>query len=270
MVGDMLSGFRVLGFDLETTGLDARKERIVQYALIGSDIDGSHINLTSLVNPRKLIPVESTRIHGISDDDVRGAGSFETHAKQICDLIEGSVIVGHNVARFDWRFLELECMRAGFEPPIPRAIIDTLAIARKLRIPGKHALGPLCARFDISIDRAHTADADAGASLLLLWSMMKNYPNNFRGSIDDLEDMVIGNKLDNNMGPGIQDLEPIQGTNGRLRMSEDGVVVAFGKHRGRTLKELEKIDQRYVDWLCSPSSPIPSKIVSELVRNERE
>ena len=99
---------------------------------------------------------------------------------------------------------------------------------------------------------------------------MKNYPNNFRGSIDDLEDMVIGKKLDNNMGPGIQDLEPIQGTNGRLRMSEDGVVVAFGKHRGRTLRELEKIDPRYVDWLCSPSSPIPSKIVSELVRNERE
>jgi hypothetical protein len=68
----------------------------------------------------------------------------------------------------------------------------------------------------------------------------------------------------------MQDLEPVAGTNGRLRLSDDGVVIAFGKHKGRTLSELEKLDSRYVDWLLSPSSPIPSKIVSEFVRNQRE
>ena len=55
--GEVFSGFRVLGFDLETTGFDVRKERIVEYALVGSDVDGSHINLQSLVNPGKRIPI---------------------------------------------------------------------------------------------------------------------------------------------------------------------------------------------------------------------
>ena len=162
-------------------------------------------------------------------------------------------------------------MRAGYEVPVPRAIIDTLTLARKLRIPGRHALEPLCARYDINISRAHRADADAGATLLLLWSMMQSHPKEFRGGLDELQDMLSGNRdTSNRLGPGMADLEPVEGTNGRLRHSDQGVVIAFGKHRGRTLMELERIDKRYLDWLSSPSSPIPSKIVSELVRNQRE
>ena len=271
MVEGMLTGFRVLGFDLETTGLDYRSDRIVQYALIGSDEDGSHINQTALVNPRRSIPPESSRVHGITDEDVKGESEFSEHLPELSRLISGAVIVGHNVSRFDWRFLELECMRAGYEVPVPRAIIDTLTLARKLRIPGRHALEPLCARYDINISRAHRADADAGATLLLLWSMMQSHPKEFRGGLDELQDMLSGNRdTSNRLGPGMADLEPVEGTNGRLRHSDQGVVIAFGKHRGRTLMELERIAKRYLDWLSSPSSPIPSKIVSELVRNQRE
>lgn len=271
MVGGMLAGYRVLGFDLETTGLDPRSDRIVQFALIGSDEDGSHINHTSLVDPRREIPTSSTRVHGITDEDVKGAGEFAEHLPELSRLISGAVIVGHNVTRFDWRFLELECMRAGYEVPVPRAIIDTLTLARKLRIPGRHALSPLCARYDIRITRAHTADADAGATLLLLWSMMQSHPNSFRGGLDDLQDMLSGNRGESSrLGPGMADLEPVEGTNGRLRHSENGVVIAFGKHKGRTLAELETLDKRYLDWLASPSSPIPSKTVSELLRSQRE
>ena len=115
MVEGMLTGFRVLGFDLETTGLDYRSDRIVQYALIGSDEDGSHINQTALVNPRRSIPPESSRVHGITDEDVKGESEFSEHLPELSRLISGAVIVGHNVSRFDWRFLELECMRAGYE-----------------------------------------------------------------------------------------------------------------------------------------------------------
>ena len=75
----VFAGFRVLGFDLETTGFDMRKERIVEYALVGSDIDGSHINLQSLVNPGKRIPVDSTNVHGIKNSDVKNSGEFSQH-----------------------------------------------------------------------------------------------------------------------------------------------------------------------------------------------
>ncbi|MFL2498527.1 MAG: PolC-type DNA polymerase III [Candidatus Thalassarchaeum sp.] len=186
MSGTLLTGYRVLGFDLETTGFDHRKDRIVQYALVGSDTDGRHINLQSLVNPRVKIPPETTRVHGITNDDVRGMGEFSEHVNEISSLVDGSIIVGHNVLQFDWRFLEVECIRAGVEAPIPKGMIDTLVLARRLRIPGRHALGHLCARFGIEMSRSHQADADAGATLLLLWRMMQAYPDRFTGSIDDL------------------------------------------------------------------------------------
>ena len=188
MSGPLLAGYRVLGFALETTGFDHRKDRIVQYALVGSDTDGTHINLQSLVDPRVKIPPETTRVHGISNDDVKGMGEFSQHVNEIISMIDDSIIVGHNVIRFDWRFLEVECMRAGVETPIPKGIIDTLVLARRLRIPGRHTLGHLCARFGIEMSRAHQADADAGATLLLLWRMMRAYPDRLTGSIDDLLD----------------------------------------------------------------------------------
>tara|TARA_B100000029_G_scaffold190391_1_gene188245 strand:+ start:1362 stop:1967 length:606 start_codon:yes stop_codon:yes gene_type:complete len=186
MSGVLLAGYRVLGFDLETTGFDHRKDRIVQYALVGSDIDGSHINLESLVDPRVKIPPETTKVHGITNEDVKGMGDFSQHANKISSMVEDSIIVGHNVLRFDWRFLEVECVRAGMEAPIPRGIIDTLVLARRLRVPGRHTLGHLCSRFGIEMTSSHRADVDAGATLMLLWRMMQAYPDRFSGSIDDL------------------------------------------------------------------------------------
>ena len=190
MSAGMLSGYRVLGFDLETTGFDYRSDRIVQFALIGSDVDGSHINLQSLVDPRVPIPPSTTRVHGITDDDVRGVGEFNQHVADIASMIEDSVIVGHNVIQFDWRFLEMECMRVGVEAPRPRAIIDTLVLARRLGIPGRHTLGHLCERFGIGMDRSHQADVDAGATLLLLWRILQAYPRKNKESVGDLLDSL--------------------------------------------------------------------------------
>ncbi|MDP6213224.1 MAG: 3'-5' exonuclease, partial [Candidatus Thalassarchaeaceae archaeon] len=107
MASGFLDGLRVLGFDLETTGFNPRQDRVVQFALVGSDSDGSHLNLNSLVDPGCRIPVESSKVHGISDSDVRGAGVFEEHLDSMIDLMDGAVIVGHNVIAFDWRFMEM-------------------------------------------------------------------------------------------------------------------------------------------------------------------
>lgn len=185
MATGFLDGHRVLGFDLETTGFDPRSDRIVQFALVGSDADGSHLNTHSLVDPGIAIPIESSRVHGIEDGDVRGAGSFGDHIDSISRLIEGSVIVGHNVLAFDWRFMEVECSRIGRDVPEPLAIVDTLVIARRFGVPGRHKLGVLCERYGIRLERSHRADADAGATLLLLWKLMDAYPKKFKGGIED-------------------------------------------------------------------------------------
>ena len=189
----ILDGLRVLGLDLETTGFNPREDRVVQFALVGSDSDGSHLNLNSLVDPGCRIPSESSKVHGIFNDDVRGAGSFEEHVDSMSNLMDGAVIVGHNILAFDWRFVEMECIRIGREPPVPLAIVDTLVLARSFDVPGRHNLGLLCKRFGIGLERSHSADADAGATLLLLWKFMREYPGKFKGTVEEVLDS-IGNR----------------------------------------------------------------------------
>ena len=179
--------------DLETTGFNPREDRVVQFALVGSDSDGSHLNLNSLVDPGCSIPSESSKVHGIFNDDVRGAGSFEEHVDSMSNLMDGAVIVGHNVLAFDWRFVEMECIRIGREAPVPLAIVDTLVLARSFDVPGRHNLGMLCKRFGIGLERSHSADADAGATLLLLWKFMREYPGKFKGTVEEVLDS-IGNR----------------------------------------------------------------------------
>tara|TARA_Y100001934_G_scaffold5152_1_gene7218 strand:+ start:7100 stop:7756 length:657 start_codon:yes stop_codon:yes gene_type:complete len=189
----ILDGLRVLALDLETTGFNPREDRVVQFALVGSDSDGSHLNLNSLVDPGCRIPSESSKVHGIFNDDVRGAGSFEEHVDSMSNLMDGAVIVGHNVLAFDWRFVEMECIRIGREAPVPLAIVDTLVLARSFDVPGRHNLGMLCKRFGIGLERSHSADADAGATLLLLWKFMREYPGKFKGTVEEVLDS-IGNR----------------------------------------------------------------------------
>ena len=99
MVEDTFSGFRVLAFDLETTGLDTRRARIVQYALVGSDSEGEIISVNKIIDPTCKIPTDASSVHGIYNEDVKGQGPFAKHAEQIHDLIDGSVIIGHNIHR---------------------------------------------------------------------------------------------------------------------------------------------------------------------------
>lgn len=188
----MLGNFQVLGFDLETTGFAANKHKIVQYAFVGSDKGGNHINVESLVNPNMKIPSETTDIHGISDIDVKNIPYFSEHIEKITNLVEGSIIVGHNIINFDWPFLEMEYLRCGIEMPKPYAIIDTLVLARKFKIDhyGSKKLGSLCEKFGITLERAHSADADAGATLLLLWRIMKTYPEKFQTWWDRLDKSI--------------------------------------------------------------------------------
>ena len=110
---ELLEGERVLAFDLETTGISTSRDRIVQLALIGSDADGSELSYDRLVNPRRPIPYEAQRVHGISDSDVRGEPDFSAIADQVAALIQGSVLVGHNVRRFDMPMLRNEFLRIG-------------------------------------------------------------------------------------------------------------------------------------------------------------
>ena len=84
--------------------------------------------------------------------------------------------------------------------------------------------------------------------------------NVFRVSIDDLQDSLAGVRRENLLGPGLEDLEPVPQSRGLLRINNNEIIIAFGKHKGRSLDEINRNDPRYLNWLFSPSSPIEKTV----------
>ena len=263
---ELLEGERVLAFDLETTGISTSRDRIVQLALIGSDVDGTEISYDQLVNPRRSIPYESQRIHGISDSDVRGKPDFSEIADNIAELVEGSVLIGHNVRQFDLPMLRNEFFRIGALPPEPKAVLDTLEMVRRLKLPRPHRLGAQCSRHGISLENAHTASADAAASLLLLWKLGLDHPSYFRKSLAEVEQWCATGstaKVQSDLGPQLDDLQLVD-PNGMVRRDGEHMVLAVGRHRGRHLEELNDLDPRYLQWLLSPNGITDANAIEQI------
>ena len=254
MAQNFLDGERVLALDLETTGISTNNDRIVQIALIGSSEDGSEISYENLVNPRRSIPIQASNVHGIYDNDVRGLSDFSTFADEIYEQIEGAVIIGHNVRQFDLLLLNNEFRRLGKLPPNPKVVLDTLEVVRRVKLPRPHNLGALCRKHGISLENAHTAAADAAASLLLFWRLTVDHSPYFRKSLEELERWLVhgdSRSEESNLGRGLEDLEMLDSL-GKIRIDDGHYVLAFGRHKGRHVSEIQNIDPRYISWLLSP------------------
>ena len=258
---EFLDGETVLAFDLETTGVSTANDRIVQIALIGSDKEGQTISYESLVNPRRPIPLGASEVHGIYDDEVKHLGDFSSIAQQVHGLVDGAVIVGHNVRNFDMQMLENEFRRLGKLPPKPKAIMDTLEVVRRVKLSRPHNLGSLCARHGISLENAHTATADAAASMLLFWRLTLDHSPMFRKTLEEVERWLIHGKHttdDSDLGRGLNDLDMLDSL-GKIRVDGEHYILAFGRHRGRSVSEVKKLDPGYLNWLLSPSGIIDEK-----------
>lgn len=265
---EFLADESVLAFDLETTGISTNDDRIVQIALIGSNSNGDAVHYETMINPRRPIPSGASNVHGIFDSDVKSLPDFSHHADEIHELIENSVIVGHNVRRFDMPLLDNEFRRIGRLPPKPKAMMDTLEIVRRVKVGRPHNLSSLCQRHGISLDNAHTAAADAAASLLLFWRLTMDHALMFRNSLEEIERWLIHGKSvtdDSNLGRGLNDLEMLDPL-GKIRIDDGHYIVAFGRHRGRHLSEVAQLDPSYINWLLSPSG-IEDENTREILRN---
>ncbi len=268
MAQNFLDGERVLALDLETTGISTSNDRIVQIALIGSSVDGVEISYENLVNPRRSIPIQASNVHGIYDGDVRGLGDFSTFADEIFTQIEGAVIIGHNVRQFDLPLLNNEFRRLGKLPPTPKVVLDTLEVVRRVKLPRPHNLGALCKKHGISLENAHTAAADAAASLLLFWRLSVDHSPYFRKSLEELERWLVhgdSRKDESNLGRGLEDLDMLDSL-GKIRIDDGHYVLAFGRHKGRHISEIENLDPKYISWLLSPKG-IEDEDAREAIRD---
>ncbi len=148
--------------DIETTGLSPAKEKITEIAIVLHDGTKITQEFSTLVNPERKIPYRITQMTGISNQMVKNEPKFYEVARQIVELTENRIIVGHNV-RFDYGFIRAEFKSLGYD--FQRSTLDTIKLSRKL-IPGKrsYSLGKLCASLGIENRARHRAMGDALAT----------------------------------------------------------------------------------------------------------
>ena len=166
----------IVFFDLETTGVDSAKDRIVEVSMIKIMPDGEEICKTRKLNPGMHIPEEATAIHGITDDDVKDCPTFAQVAKSLAQFLQGCDFGGFNSNRFDLPLLVEEFMRAGVEGDFKRRrFIDVQNIFHKKE------QRTLVAAYKFYCDRdlteAHSAEADTRATYEVLQAQLDRYPD---------------------------------------------------------------------------------------------
>jgi DNA polymerase III subunit epsilon len=181
--------------DIETTGLKAGQEKITEIAILIHDGQSVIEEFSTLINPEIKIPYYITQLTGINDQMVAGAPKFYEIAKQIIELTENLVIVGHNV-NFDYSFLKAEFKSLGYD--YQRKTLDTIKLSRKF-IPGQpsYGLGKLCKALNIPNNSRHRAagDAMATAKLFELLFSFDTAPENIslKGTNSSLSKSLIEN-----------------------------------------------------------------------------
>ena len=154
--------------DTETTGLYPGADRLVEISIVkitpGED---SEVVIDTLINPER--PVAASEIHGITDDDVADAPTFEDIAGDIANAVAGTVVAAYNVY-FDMRFIEDEFGRVGFRYVAPHVCL--MYLRPLLGLGRKCSLSAACRAHGIHHTECHTAVGDASASAKL-WSVYR-------------------------------------------------------------------------------------------------
>lgn len=242
-------------FDLETTGTNISQDRIVEMAMVKVMPDGSVEEKCRKINPTIPIPLETSLIHGIYDEDIKDAPTFSQVAKSLAQYLEGCDLAGFNVLGFDVPMLVEEFLRANVDFEIEnRKIVDAQKIFHLMEKRNLTAAYKFYCEKDL--ENAHSALADTQATYEVLVSQIEKYEG--QEVFDSL-----GKKLDtikNNM----EMLHNLT-TSGRVDLAgrmvyKDGIeVFNFGKHRGKPVSEILKREPSFYDWVMKGDFPLDTK-----------
>lgn len=245
--------------DLETTGMDIVKDRIVEIALLKIHLDGSEEELLQRINPEMPISPEATSVHGITNEDVANEPTFKSVAKTLAKFIEGCDLAGFNSNRFDIPLLAEEFLRADVDIDIrKRKFIDVQAIFHKMEKRTLAAAYMFYCKKPL-ID-AHSALADTRATYEVLKAQLdtysgKEYEDN-KGNkcipvVNDVEKLSEFSSYDKNVDFA-----------GRIVYNEKGVeVFNFGKNKGVPVEKVLKEQPGYFGWIMNGDFPLYTKKV---------
>lgn len=225
----------IIFFDLETTGVDVVKDRIVELCYIKVFPNGNEESKVMRINPEMHIPEASTAIHGITDDDVIDCPPFKEVAEELKACFEGCDLGGFNSNRFDIPLLFEEFVRAGVNIDFTRVrLVDVQNIYHKLeRRTLVAAYKYYCGK---DLENAHSALADTRATLEVLEAQLDHYPDTLQNDINFLADF---SKMNNDIDFA-----------GRFVRNDDGdAVINFGKHKGKRLADVLRVEPSYYEWM---------------------
>lgn len=242
-------------FDLETTGVNVVKDRIVEISIAKAQLDGSVEVKTKRINPGMPIPLEASLIHGIYDADVADCPTFKNIAKSLAVFIEGCDLAGFNSNRFDIPMLVEEFLRSDVEFEVKnRRMIDAQRI---FHIMEPRNLGAAL-KFYCGKDLvgAHGAEADTLATLEVLNAQIKRYEGQVALDDNGKEYSPIVNDMD-----VLHKLTATNLVDFAQRMTYKGGVEVFnfGKHLNKPVLDVLKAEPSYYDWMMKGDFPMDTK-----------
>lgn len=235
----------LLFFDIEATGLDTSRDRIVELSYIKVSPDGSEEAQTMRFNPTIPISAEATAVNGITDEDVAQCPTFADKAAELARVFSGCDIAGYNSNHFDVPMLVEEFIRTGVEFDVSACnLVDVQGIYHKMEKRTLAAAYQFYCHKDL--ENAHTAMADTRATLEVLRAQLDHYGDQIPHSIEGLAEFSRFNKN--------VDLA------GRIIYDDKGTpVFNFGKHRGRPVEWVVKNEPGFISWMLQADFPQNTK-----------
>lgn len=225
----------IVFFDLETTGVDVSRDRIVELCYIRIEPNGNEKAESMRINPLIHIPEESSKVHGIYDKDVKDCPTFAQKADELMEVFNGCDLAGFNSNRFDIPLLVEEFMRAGKDIQLQDCrMVDVQNIYHKLeRRTLVAAFQYYCGK---DLENAHSALADTRATYEVLEAQLDKYPDVLQNDIAFLAEYSrIGRNVD---------------FAGRIVYDDKGVeIINFGKYKGQTVASVLRRDPGYYSWV---------------------
>ena len=243
-------------FDLETTGVDTAKDRIVEISMVKVMPDGEEIVRTRLINPQMHIPEDATAVHGFTDEDVKDQPTFAQIAKSLSQFIEGCDFGGFNSNRFDLPMLVEEFLRAGVDVDFKnRKFIDVQNIFHKMEQRTLVAAYKFYCNKDLT--DAHSAEADTRATYEVLKAQLDRY--------SELQNDVAALAEFSSRGETVDYA-------GRIVYNDKGEeVFNFGKYKGVKVSEVFQREPSYYDWMMNGDFPLyTKKVITEIRLREKK
>lgn len=266
-------------FDLETTGLDFIKDRIIQISYIKVGVDGSEERVNQYVNPDRPIPAEVTTLTGISDEDVKDCPTFKQIAQQLADTFKGCDFAGFNSNHFDIPMLAEEFLRAGIDFDFGKTrLIDVQTIFHKMERRNLAAAYKFyCGRKMEDDFEAHKADQDTEATYRVLQAELDMYAPGRqeepeRQLHNDIDELAEFSKTNNNVDfAGRIVWKEMTDAKGNVILDADGKprryeAFNFGKYKGWGVADVLHRDPGYFSWILGSDFTYNTKQVMTRIR----